>query len=87
VDGVKGTDPSTVTNAEALVKIRDVNDEPPSFNKREYVIQIPENISEGSPLPGLDMIVTDPDEVSDLKVKNRVECWFFRVTIRCFRCN
>jgi hypothetical protein len=62
VDGVKGTDPSTVTNAEALVKIRDVNDEPPSFNKREYVIQIPENISEGSPLPGLDMIVTDPDE-------------------------
>ncbi|XP_063930740.1 cadherin-87A isoform X2 [Zophobas morio] len=62
VDGVKGTDPSTVTNAEATIKIRDVNDEPPSFNKREYFIQIPENISEGSALPSLDMVVTDPDE-------------------------
>ena len=64
MDGVKGTDPSTVTNAEATIKIRDVNDEPPSFNKREYFIQIPENISEGSALPSLDMVVTDPDEVS-----------------------
>lgn len=61
---MKGNDPLTVTNAEAIVKIKDVNDEPPSFNKREYFVQIPENIAEGSPLPGLDMIVTDPDEVS-----------------------
>ncbi|EEZ99177.2 cadherin 23 [Tribolium castaneum] len=62
VDGIKGTDPSTVTNAEVLIKIKDVNDEPPAFNKREYFVQIPENISEGSPLPGLEMVVTDPDE-------------------------
>ncbi|KAJ8921829.1 hypothetical protein NQ315_008461 [Exocentrus adspersus] len=62
IDGVKGNDPLTVTSAEATVKIRDVNDEPPSFNKREYFVQIPENIQEGAPLPGLDMFVKDPDE-------------------------
>lgn len=64
MDGAKVSDPLTVSNAEATVRIKDVNDEPPSFNKREYFIQIPENIPEGSPLPDLDMAVTDPDEVS-----------------------
>ncbi|KAG5879259.1 hypothetical protein JTB14_012529 [Gonioctena quinquepunctata] len=62
IDGIKSNDPLTVTNAEATIKIRDVNDEPPEFNKREYLVQIPENIEEGSALPGLDMTVKDPDE-------------------------
>ncbi|KAJ8969553.1 hypothetical protein NQ314_001705 [Rhamnusium bicolor] len=62
IDVVKGNDPLTVTSTEATVKIRDVNDEPPSFNKREYFVEIPENILEGSPLPNLDMFVKDPDE-------------------------
>ncbi|XP_060523658.1 cadherin-87A isoform X2 [Cylas formicarius] len=62
VDGVRGNDPLTVTTAEAMVKILDINDEPPIFNKREYYVEIPENIPEGSGLPGLNMVVTDPDE-------------------------
>ncbi|KAJ8974157.1 hypothetical protein NQ317_003207 [Molorchus minor] len=57
-----GSDPLTVTSTEAIVKIGDVNDEPPTFDKREYFVEIPENIQEGSALPGLDMTVKDPDE-------------------------
>lgn len=64
VDGVKGDDPLTVTSVEATVTVKDVNDEPPSFNKREYYVEIPENIAEGSPLPNLNISVRDPDVVS-----------------------
>ncbi|CAH0559618.1 unnamed protein product [Brassicogethes aeneus] len=62
VEGAKSNDPLTVTDALATVIVRDVNDERPMFNKREYFVEIPENIPEGSPLPDLDMTVMDPDE-------------------------
>ncbi|XP_056642220.1 cadherin-87A isoform X2 [Diorhabda sublineata] len=62
VNGIKSNEPLTIATAEAVVKIIDVNDEPPKFNKREYTVEIPENILEGSALPGLDMTVNDPDE-------------------------
>lgn len=62
-NGYKSDDPLTVSTTEAIVQILDVNDEPPRFNKREYFVEIPENIPEGSGLPNLDMIVSDPDEV------------------------
>nr|OXU29140.1 hypothetical protein TSAR_006401 [Trichomalopsis sarcophagae] len=61
VDGTPGSDPSTVSVAEATVTIKDVNDEPPSFNRKEYSISIPENIADGTPLPHLEMMVRDPD--------------------------
>ena len=64
VDGQPGNDKSTVSTAEATVTIKDVNDEPPSFNRKEYSISIPENIADGTPLPHLDMMVRDPDVVS-----------------------
>lgn len=63
VDGIRSNDLLSTATAEVTVKIKDVNDEPPLFNKREYFVEIPENIQEGSALPGLDMMVTDPDEV------------------------
>ncbi|XP_015514773.1 cadherin-87A isoform X1 [Neodiprion pinetum] len=61
IDGVPGSDNLTVSSAEATVTIKDVNDEPPSFNRREYNIEIPENVPDGTPLPHLDMTVKDPD--------------------------
>lgn len=64
VDGVPGDDPLTSSTAVASVTIKDVNDEPPRFNHREYSVQLPENIPNGTTLPGLDMIVTDSDVVS-----------------------
>lgn len=43
------------------ITVQDVNDEPPVFNKRDYFISIPENIAPGTPLPNLNMSVTDSD--------------------------
>jgi len=45
------------------ITVQDVNDEPPIFNKRDYFISIPENIAPGTPLPNLNMSVTDSDLV------------------------
>uniref|UniRef100_A0A1B6L3B2 Cadherin domain-containing protein n=1 Tax=Graphocephala atropunctata TaxID=36148 RepID=A0A1B6L3B2_9HEMI len=61
VDGMLGNDSLTSTTALASVTIKDVNDEPPQFNQREYSVSLPENIPDGTTLPNLDMIVTDPD--------------------------
>lgn len=66
VNGIPGNDESTVSMAEATVTIKDVNDEPPTFNRREYSVEIPENVPDGMPLPHLDMTVKDPDLVSVL---------------------
>lgn len=65
VNGIPGNDPLTVTVTEATITIKDVNDEPPTFNRKEYSISIPENIADGTPLPHLDMMVRDPDVVSE----------------------
>ncbi|KAK0157779.1 hypothetical protein PV328_011474 [Microctonus aethiopoides] len=61
IDGLPGNDDTTVSIAEATVTIKDVNDEPPTFNRREYSVEIPENVPDGMPLPHLDMTVKDPD--------------------------
>ncbi|XP_043681793.1 cadherin-87A [Vespula pensylvanica] len=61
IDGIPGNDELTVSTAEATVTIKDVNDEVPTFNRREYNIEIPENVPDGTPLPHLDMTVKDPD--------------------------
>nr|XP_012234071.1 PREDICTED: cadherin-87A [Linepithema humile] len=61
INGIPGNDELTVSTAEATVTIKDVNDEPPTFNRREYNIEIPENVPDGTPLPHLDMTVKDPD--------------------------
>lgn len=63
VDGYPSEDPLTSATAEATVTIRDVNDEPPSFDRKEYSVSIPENAANGTPLPHLDMTVTDSDVV------------------------
>lgn len=50
--------------AQVTVVIRDVNDSPPEFNRKEYEVSIPESIGDGTLLPDLDMVVSDPDVVS-----------------------
>ncbi|KAJ1523428.1 hypothetical protein ONE63_001290 [Megalurothrips usitatus] len=61
IDGFPSDDPLTSSTAEATVTIRDVNDEPPTFDRKEYSVSIPENAAAGTPLPHLDMTVTDSD--------------------------
>lgn len=46
-----------------MITVLDANDERPTFNKREYYVNIPEDIAIDSQLPGLDMTVTDLDAV------------------------
>lgn len=64
IDGQPSMDKSSMSVAEATITIKDVNDEPPTFNRKEYNIAIPENIVDGTPLPHLDMMVRDSDIVS-----------------------
>lgn len=54
-----------MTTAEATITIKDVNDEAPRFNQRDYYVEIPENLQDNTPLPRLDMSVVDPDVVSE----------------------
>ncbi|XP_014253016.1 cadherin-87A [Cimex lectularius] len=61
VNGIPGNDPLTTSKTMASVTIKDVNDEPPRFNQKEYMVQIPENIPLGTPLPNFNMTVTDSD--------------------------
>ncbi|KAJ0177573.1 hypothetical protein K1T71_006446 [Dendrolimus kikuchii] len=61
VNGVPLISDLTSTTATVTVTIKDVNDEPPRFNKREYSVEIPESLPIGTPLPNLDMVVTDTD--------------------------
>ncbi|KAF4527316.1 hypothetical protein B566_EDAN001092, partial [Ephemera danica] len=60
-DSPEVEDPLSSSTAQATVTVRDVNDEAPRFDRREYRVSLPENTPPGSPLPGLDMRVTDPD--------------------------
>ncbi|XP_022834034.1 cadherin-87A [Spodoptera litura] len=61
VNGVPVISDLTSTLATVTITIKDVNDEPPRFNRREYFVEIPESLPVGTPLPNLDMVVTDTD--------------------------
>lgn len=64
VNGVPVISNLTSTQATVTITIKDVNDEPPRFNRREYSVELPESLPFGTPLPNLDMVVTDTDVVS-----------------------
>ncbi|XP_068626040.1 cadherin-87A isoform X2 [Battus philenor] len=61
VNGVPLVTDLTSSVATVTITIKDVNDEPPRFNRREYHVHIPESLAVGTPLPNLDMVVTDTD--------------------------
>lgn len=72
VNGVPNDDPLTSATARATVTIRDVNDSPPTFNKKEYEVYLLENTPEGTPL-ALDMSVSDADVGINSKFALRLE--------------
>ncbi|TDG52178.1 hypothetical protein AWZ03_001459 [Drosophila navojoa] len=72
VNDVPSDDPLTSATARATVTIRDVNDSPPKFNKKEYDVALPENTPEGTPL-ALDMSVSDADVGINSKFALRLE--------------
>ncbi|KAA0203915.1 hypothetical protein HAZT_HAZT006956 [Hyalella azteca] len=60
-DGTLAKDEESSTTTMITVTIRDVNDEAPKFNKREYRTSVPENVADGTPLALLDILVQDTD--------------------------
>lgn len=72
VNGVPSDDPLTSATARATVTIRDVNDSPPTFNKKEYEVALLENTPEGTPL-ALDISVSDADVGINSKFALRLE--------------
>lgn len=61
LDGVvPSNDEHSSATAKVLITIRDVNDVAPTFNQKEYTVNIPENTAVGTPLP-LNIIVEDRD--------------------------
>lgn len=58
---------------QASITIHDVNDSPPTFNKKNYFISLAENTPVGTPLP-IEMSVRDPDvgqnAVFDLRLED-----------------
>lgn len=62
--GMRVSQDNAMKTAELTITIQDVNDEPPRFNQREFSVDIPENLAADTPLPRLDMTVSDPDVVS-----------------------
>lgn len=53
--------PSDYTVTPITIIVTDVDDHVPKFNKDQFDISIPENIENGSPVPGLSIYVEDND--------------------------
>lgn len=58
---INGEVPSDYTVTQITIIVTDVDDHVPQFNKEVFDISIPENIENGSPIPGLSIYVEDHD--------------------------
>ncbi|XP_061400398.1 cadherin-87A [Musca vetustissima] len=72
VNGVPSNDPMESSTTTVTITIRDVNDSPPTFNRKEYEVSLPENTATGTPL-ALDMNVTDRDVGINSKFSLRLD--------------
>lgn len=74
VQATDGGTPSLVGNGSVVVKIKDVNNNPPEFSKEIYHMPIYENLPGGASILVLE--VTDKDEVSYMTGSSYDKCWF-----------
>lgn len=65
--------PSDYTVTQITIIVTDVNDHVPEFNKDVFDIIMPENIDNGSPIPGLSMYVDDKDTGQNSKYQLKLE--------------
>uniref|UniRef100_A0A1I8MKU3 Cadherin domain-containing protein n=1 Tax=Musca domestica TaxID=7370 RepID=A0A1I8MKU3_MUSDO len=72
VNGTPSNDPMESSTTTVTITIRDVNDSPPTFNRKEYEVSLPENTATGTPL-ALDMNVTDRDVGINSKFSLRLD--------------
>lgn len=59
--------PSDYTVTQVTIIVTDVDDHIPEFSREEFEISIPENIDNGSPVPGLSIYIQDDDIGSNSK--------------------
>ncbi|XP_026158869.1 protocadherin Fat 4 [Mastacembelus armatus] len=60
VQASDGGTPSLIGNGSVVVKVKDVNNNPPEFSKESYDVAVPENLASGASILRLE--VTDRDE-------------------------
>ncbi|XP_013100309.1 cadherin-23 [Stomoxys calcitrans] len=58
---IDGTIPAESSTTQITIVVNDVDDHLPEFNGDSFNISIPENLGNGMPLPGLSVVVNDPD--------------------------
>lgn len=46
---------------QVMIILKDVDDNLPAFNQKNFHVTIPENLEQGTPIPGLMIVVNDPD--------------------------
>lgn len=82
--------PSLVGNASVVVKVKDVNNNPPEFSKESYDVTVSENLASGASI--LTLEVTDKDEVSGTQqipdsvgqrftITDRHDYWFSKIKV------
>lgn len=55
------------STTQITIVLTDVDDNQPEFNQNKFVVTIPENLENGTPLPGLIILVNDPDSGENSK--------------------
>ena len=63
VELISGVESDIRTQTSVTVTVRDINDNAPLFNQESYSIAVPEGLSRGTQLPGLNMVINDEDLV------------------------
>ncbi|XP_076056440.1 cadherin-87A-like [Oratosquilla oratoria] len=59
--------------AEVVIVVTDVDDQVPKFNEESFDVEVSEDIADGTPLPGLNMVVTDGDVGNNAKFNLSLE--------------
>lgn len=70
VQAADGGTPSLVGNASVVLRVKDVNNNPPEFSKNSYDVAVSENLGSGASI--LTLEVTDRDEVSDMQAPDHL---------------
>lgn len=69
---VNNVETSASAETTVTVTVQDLNDNTPTFNQQVYRLTIPEALSYGTNVPGLNMLVSDADVVNALHIRPNV---------------